>query len=189
MKTLRAALLLTCVASLAPLGCTADSDSDDDVAGGGGAESADETSEDGTFDPGSGIGCLFGDHLVTMARLRDLKVGAEKVLTTKSKVPAIQRDQILDAFNRNSGEEPITDVKEAIEQTDDGEIAVREVEDTLHKRKFRLYVTHAGDNVIGFIYYAGSTRLAADIGDGSIECVDDNARFSAFDDLPFFYTN
>jgi hypothetical protein len=187
MKTLRAALLISSLASLAALGCTAGSD--DSAPGDVGPDSADETSEDGTFDPGSGIGCLFGDHLVTMARMRDLTVGKEKVLTAKSKISAIQSQQILDGFNRNNEEEPITDVKEAIEQTDDGEIAVREVEDTLHDRKFRLYVTHAGDNVIGFIYYAGSTRLAAEIGDGSIECVDDNAGFSAFDDLPFFYTN
>src|SRR5688500_5634311 len=98
MKTLRATLLITCVASLAPFGCTAESDNSasEDVAGG--AESAVETSEDGTFDPGSGIGCLFGDHLVTMARMRDLTVGKEKVLTAKSKISAIQSEQILDAF-------------------------------------------------------------------------------------------
>jgi hypothetical protein len=154
------------------------------------SETADETEppEDGTFDPGSGIGCLFGDHLVTMARMRDLDVGAEIVIDSESaaELASIQRDQILDGFSR-TGVEPPASISDALAATDDSEILLREVTDTAHERQFNMYVFSAGDNIVGFIYYARSLRLAAEIGDGSIgNC---ETGYSAFDSLPFFYTN
>lgn len=146
---------------------------------------AEPVDEDGTFDESSGMGCIFGDHLVMMARMADLSSDHANTITATSDLPDIQRLQLLDVMNETAL--PATNLAEVVEQTDDEEIDLLLVEDLAHGRQFHMYIWSAGDNTVGRIYYSQSLRVAAEIGDGSI--FDCDAGFSNYDDLPWFYSN
>jgi hypothetical protein len=138
--------------------------------------------EDGTFDDGSGIGCIFGEHLVDMARMADLDISDAQTIDASTPLEGIVKEQVLDtAFD------PGMTLEEVIDSTDDAEIDLLTVRDEAHRRNFKMYVWSAGDNTVGRIYYSQSLRIAAEIGDGSIG--DCDAGYSNYDDLPFFYTN
>ncbi len=137
--------------------------------------------ENGTLaDDGSGIGCIFGDHLVSMARAADLITSASTTLDANSPPTGIQLQQFLDATES-------TTLAEAWDMTDEAEVSLHTVRDTAHQREFNMYIWYAGDTVVGGIYYSKSLRVAGEIGDGGISKCD--AKYSNFDALPFFYVN
>ena len=113
----------------------------------------DVTPEDGTFDPSSGIGCIFGDHLVSIARARDLKVSDPLVISVGSvdSLSEIQKLQIIDDAKKFGGE--ILSIEEAVERADEAQIDFRTIKDTAHDREFNMFVYFAGDNASGSIYY------------------------------------
>lgn len=141
-----------------------------------------EFGEDGTFDDGSGVGCIFGDHLVMMARMADLDVSEPQVIDDESIVDGIILQQLLD-----TGFDTVTNLEDLLDQTDDRSIDLITVRDEAHRRNFNMYIWSSGDTIVGQIYYSQSMRKAAEIGDGGISSCD--AGYSNFDDLPFFYVN
>lgn len=145
-----------------------------------------EFDEDGTFDDGSGIGCIFGDHLVSMARMADLDIGVDTTIEADTELTPIQRSQVF-AMTADFFVDEVTSLEQALEATDEASIDLLAVHDSAHERDFNMYIYSAGDNIAGRIYYSKSLRIAAEVGDGSIgEC---DAGFSNYDDLPWFYTN
>ena len=145
-----------------------------------------EFDENGTFDDGSGIGCIFGDHLVTAARMADLDIGLQATIEAESKLTEIQRDQVF-AIGGEFSVDEVTSLEQALEVTDEASMDLLTIHDRAHNRDFNMYIYSAGDNIVGRIYYAKSMRVAAEIGDGSIG--DCDAGFSNYEDLPWFYTN
>jgi hypothetical protein len=138
--------------------------------------------EDGTYDDGSGIGCIFGDHLVTMARMVDLDVSGPMTIDATTTLDGIVLEQVLDLSFDGA-----KTLEEMLDETDDGEMDLLRVRDVAHRRNFNMYIWSAGDNTVGRIYYSQSMRIAAEIGDGSIGQCD--AGYSNYDALPYFYTN
>lgn len=145
-----------------------------------------ESDEDGTFDEGSGIGCIFGDHLVSMARMSDLNIGLDTTIEAGSELTPIQLEQVL-AITAEAFVDEVTTLDKALEATDDASMDLLTVHDRAHDRDFNMYIYSAGDNIVGRIYYSKSMRIAAEVGDGSIGQCD--AGFSNYDDLDWFYTN
>ncbi len=151
-----------------------------------GEETEEEIDEDGSFDDGSGIGCIFGDHLVSMARMADLNIDVDTVIEADTELTAIQQKQVFE-IAQEFEVDPITSLEQALESTDEASMDLLTVHDTAHDRNFNMYIYSAGDNIVGRIYYSQSLRVAAEVGDGSIARCD--AGFSNYDDLPWFYTN
>jgi hypothetical protein len=184
-------LLLSTLIALPACGTANDStspnsDKADDSALGLDAGAEEELDEDGTFDDGSGIGCIFGDHLVSMARMADLDIDLSNTIEADSELTAIELSQVF-AMTAESFVDGPTSLEQALEATDEASIDLLTVHDRAHERNFNMYIYSAGDNIVGRIYYSKSLRIAAEVGDGSIgEC---DAGFSNYDDLPWFYTN
>jgi hypothetical protein len=124
--------------------------------------------------------CLFGDHLIQTARMKDLNFSKERIVTIKSVLTAKEEKQILVGTETNS-------LENAFDSTDDGEFWIRSVEDTAHQRSFTLFVYSSGDNIQGFFSSDSDDSVVAKVGDG--EVYDCKVSYSNYDDLQWFYTN
>ena len=99
--------------------------------------------------------------------LNRMKIGSEKKFTEPRGIDSTLEKQII-AATHESTHDGVKTLAEAFAVVDQGEFAVRRVQDPVSKKKYVLIDYGAGDNTYGAIFLEGKTKPLAGIHDGDI---------------------
>jgi hypothetical protein len=104
------------------------------------------------------MGCAFGSFLVEILEGERIEVVSRTVLTSAEGLDALTAAQIVDAVHE-SVHTDVTDVAEAFERVDGGEINHYELRDRNTGVSYTFFEYGSGDNSFGRVYAEGTTTV------------------------------
>jgi hypothetical protein len=111
--------------------------------------------------------CLFGNHLMEMARMRDLKRSSAREIKKLRKDSLLEKQ--LKVLNSDFLESEGDDVLALYDQ---GLVEISQVRSKSNRQNYTLIIGWQGDTVTGGVFKRNTTELMARVRDGGLECVD-----------------